>query len=185
MNKVWVILTLLLISFSACDAQNRVLQPDWKELVSEEGKFKATFPGTPKTSVDKIVAETEKTPNGSFEVQLPQRWFGISYQDSSKSLERDQVKARYDYLRDETLKLPNTKLVTEREISLSGSLGREIVITLNKTIITNRMYLIGNRLFQITTTISPPLTEDKEVKKDSDRFLDSFQLTENVANKLK
>ncbi len=69
--------------------------------------------------------------------------------------------------------------MSERKISVNGKLGRETIFKVNNsTILTTRMYRVGNRFFQVSTTIHS-LTADEAAKNDANRFLDSFQLIED------
>ncbi|MBA3694720.1 MAG: hypothetical protein H0W77_15040 [Acidobacteria bacterium] len=183
MNKFLLILSLTIISFSACYSQKQAQKLDWKEFVSDEGKFKATFPDVPKRFVEELDKQDGKFQSYRFEIELPRKWFAVSYYDTENSvtLNEDQLNARYDYLRDETLKLPKYKyeLMSERKISVNGKLGRETIFKVNNsTILTTRMYRVGNRFFQVSTTIHS-LTADEAAKNDANRFLDSFQLIED------
>ncbi len=79
MNKFWLILSLTIISFSACYSQKQAQKLDWKEFVSDEGKFKATFPDVPKRFVEELDKQDGKFQSYRFEVELPRKWFAVSY----------------------------------------------------------------------------------------------------------
>ena len=136
------------------------------------------FPGVP----EKFTEEVKNDKSHRFEVTLPKKWFAVSYYDSSNSsiLNEKELKARYDFIRDGMVKLPDVKQVGEREIQLGENLGREIIYSIKGHLVTSRIYLIRHRLFQATTTISPPLIDDTITKSESDKFLDSFRYTEEL-----
>lgn len=178
MSKIGFIFFLIALSFSVSYGQ----KIEWKEFLSDDLKFKATFPGTPKTSVDALDAKLGKRYAHWFIVNLPQRFFGVSVTDFPNlplMLKQDELKANYDNLRDGVIKQTGLKLVSERDIQLGEQFGREIILTNDKEIVKNRMYLVRQRLFQSITTMQASLTKDEAVQTDATKFLDSFQFVQN------
>jgi hypothetical protein len=179
MKKVSLILILIFLSLSACDAQVKNQSLDWKEFISEEGKFKVTFPGTPVKSIREKDAPSGKVLNPWFEVTLPQSYFALLYADlPDESIPKpDALNAFYDNIRDGLISF-NFKLVTEREIKLEEKVGRELVFTSPDGItLKTRLYLIGKRQFQLITTFDLPPKGTVETGKNVDKFLDSFKFT--------
>src|SRR5215203_17977 len=101
-NKSWLILTMVSLLFYACNAQNRSQTPEWKEFISEEGKFKATFPGIPVKTVKEKDSPNGKIQNPWFEVSLPKSYFAIWYLDLPRESDfnQEELKTYYDDIRD-------------------------------------------------------------------------------------
>jgi hypothetical protein len=183
-NKVWLILLIISFLFVACNSSNKNQVFVWKEFVSEDGQFKATFPMEPKEVVEENEWNNMKVPTHRFEV-FTRIYFGVRYSDfpNSTAANSDNFKYIYDYQRDLTLKLANARLVEEKDIWMNKNLGREIIVSrktffdlFNQTDI-YRFFQIGNRTFQLNTS-GLSFSEDAEVDKDAYRFLNSFQVIE-------
>lgn len=175
-------LFLIMLSFSLCYGQTQSEKPNWKDFASDELKFKAAFPGTPKATVDALDAKLGKRYAHWFIVTLPHRFFGVSVTDFPNlplMMKEDQLKANYDNLRDGVIKQTGFKLVSERDIQLGEQFGREIVLSSDKEMIKNRMFLVRQRLFQSITTMQMSLTKDEAAQKDAVKFLDSFQFVQD------
>lgn len=183
MNKSWLVLTTVFLLFSACNAQNKGQKFDWKEFVSDEGKFKATFPVIPTKSVKETDLGSGKLQTIRFEVSLakPEIYFGVLYADfpNAPIMNQDALKTNYDTVRDGFSKAANTKLISERDVWANGKLGRELVLNIEDGIVIYRTYLIEKRQFQLITSTNSSLMKDREIKKSIDKFLDSFQPTRN------
>lgn len=183
MNKCWLVLIIAFLLFSACNAQNKGQKFDWKEFVSEEGKFKATFPVVPTKSVKETDGGISKIQSTRFEVSLaePEIYFGVLYADfpNAPTMNQNALRANYDKIRDGFSKVVDTELISERDVWVNEKLGRELVLKdIKQIVVTHRMYLIGNRQYQVTTTIKSSLMKDAEIKRSIDKFFDSFQLVE-------
>lgn len=180
MKKASLVLVSLFLSLSACKAQVENKSLDWKEFTSEEGSFKITFPGTPIKSVREKNLPTGKILNTWFEVALPKSYFALWYADlpTESISNQEEINSHYNYIRDGLVQ-SNLKLVTEREVKLGKTLGREIIFTSPEGItFKTRLYLIGKRQFQLITTFDSPPKGSAETEKDANKFLESFQFTE-------
>jgi hypothetical protein len=152
--------------------------PEWKEFASEEFKFKATFPGVPKASVSELDAKPDKRYAHWFIVTLPGSFYGVSvtdYPNLPLLLKEDELKTNYATLVQGTMKLTGFKLLGEKDLRLGGQFGREAVLTNEKEIIINRMFLVRQRLYQVITTMPEAASKDEKARRAADRFLDSFQ----------
>lgn len=179
MKKVSLVLILIFLSLSACQAQVKNQSLDWKEFVSEEGKFKAVFPLTPEQSIRTSPLGDGKIQYPKVEVSLPQMNFSIYYGDipDLRNLNLEELKEYYIYLRDTTLKLNNSQLMDESEITINERQGYEFVENRNNKIVTYRLLLIKNRLYQLKTEVDSSLKNEKEVKENVMKFFNSFQIT--------
>ena len=90
----------------------------------------------------------------------------------------DQLEANYNVLQNGAVTTSNGKLISHRDVRISGKLGREVVLNLGRQISKYRLYLIDGRLFQLITAYDSNFADDAELAKSTDRFLDSFQLIE-------
>ena len=152
--------------------------PVWKEFLSQDLQFKVAFPGSPRAEVNELSAAAGKRYAHWFIVELPQRFFGISVTDFPNlpiMLKEEQLRTNYDSVRDLALKQSGLKLVSERDIKLGDQFGREVVLTNDTEIVTNRMYLVKQRLFQTIATVQTSIAKDPQSQRDIEKFLDSFQ----------
>jgi hypothetical protein len=156
-------LACLLLALSGC-GQRMV------EYVSEEGKFRVLMPESPEPVKDPDL------PRGVKKVWLLQRSgsYSVAWEDLPPSdVSPDK---RLDDACKAALKALKAKDQTWTEITLAGRYpGRELVSEApgSKGIIHDRMYLVGNRLYQVVITGSKWWVESDTSKK----VLDSFQLT--------
>jgi hypothetical protein len=181
MKKVSLILVLIFLSLSACgsEVKNQIL--DWKEFVSEDGRFKAVFPLTPEQSIRTSPLGNGKIQHPKVEVSLPQMNFSIYYGDipDLKDLNLEELKEYYIYLQNTTLKLNNSQLIDEREVTIDEKRGYEFVESRNNKLVKYRLLLIKNRLYQLKTEIDSDLKSDNEAKENMEKFFNSFQIIEN------
>jgi hypothetical protein len=178
MKKFLLIFIAVFLTFSACKAQVKSADFDWKEFVSEEGKFKAKFPTTPEQTIRTSPLGDGKIKYPKIELSLPQINFSISYGDipDLRSLNDEELKEYYSYLRTQTIRLNNSQLVSERSIMIDEKAGHEFIEKRNNKTVTHRMLLVENRLYQIGTEIDTSLEDDDEVRKIVEVFLSSFQI---------
>lgn len=185
MNKFWLVLTIVFLLFSACEAQTKGQKFNWKEVVPVEGKFKATFPASPTKSIQEIVEGTEKAQLTFLKVSLiePGITFSVSYADilHMPAMNQDDLKTFYKDHQDGFSKIPIAKIMSARDVFVDGKLGLEMVLNYDDygAVHTSRTYLIGKRLFQLGVTTKLSLMKDVEIKKGVDKFLDSFKTIEN------
>ena len=197
MTELGLILITLCLLFSACNISSipqkgpigssdappmkkeKIIE--WKEFVSDEGRFKINFPDTPHQSF-----KENDTPNGKvkttiFDVALSEDYFEIRYADflAEPDVDQNNLKRYYDFIRDNTLKLQPSTLLSERDFSLNGKAGRELIINVNGTYIKYRLILIGRRMYQASTRVEISRKDDPQIQERTDKFLDSFQIMEN------
>jgi hypothetical protein len=179
-KRSWLILISLSILCFACNAQVKKTNFEWKDFVSEDGQFKVKFPTTPEQSIRTSPLGNGKIQYPKIEVSLPQIYLSVYFSDiqDENSLSRDELKSYYDFIRDETIRLNNSQLISDRDILVNENVGREIVESRNDKVVTYRIFLIKNKLYQLKTEINSSLKKDNEVKEMSEKFLDSFQVIE-------
>lgn len=178
MTKFGLILIFVAFGLTFGFGQKPIEKPEWKEFASEDFKFKATFPGTPKSSVNELDAKSGKRYAHWFTVSLPQRFYGVSVTDFPNlplMATEEQLRTNYDTLRDGTVQQLGFKLVREKDLRLDGQFGREMVAGNDKEIVIDRMFLVRQRLYQIITTMPLSSAKDEAAQRDAAKFLDSFQ----------
>ena len=149
---------------------------NWRELISEEGRFKIRFPGEPVEEVNKFGSTTIH----DFKIIKPAVEWRITYADD-ENFPSDPASLKEAYSRStESLQREDRKLVVKKYIYLKNRLGIEFVLEDQDSISTTRSFLIGRRLYQVTVKkqkkTSNPVEADlsQEIK----GFLDSFNFWE-------
>ncbi|MDW8365330.1 MAG: hypothetical protein RMK49_05760 [Abditibacteriales bacterium] len=150
----------------------------WKEFRSPAGRFSVRLPGAPKEDKQAIDTAAGKIDMFLFTYEVSNDVaYLIIYSDYPEDLIVNADKTKMlDGARDGAVKNVKGTLRSEKNISLSGWLGREIVIDTPDdpaSTIKSRMYLVKNRLYQVMAV----MPKGKETSKDVDKFLDSFKLT--------
>ncbi len=151
-------------------------QPEWKEFVSKEGRFKVLMPGTPKA--DKVATESDFG-KGTLSMNVAQSgnvMYGANYSDFPPGIKKTPIKQLFDSSRDGAVANLQGKLASEKDIKLGDHPGRELRIEVagGKQLFRARVFLVDQRIYQVVVLSSPEAATSKE----ADRFLDSFKLTE-------
>ncbi|MEW6207271.1 MAG: hypothetical protein AB1631_02825 [Acidobacteriota bacterium] len=86
--------------------------------------------------------------------------------------------------REQAIASEKGRLLSEKNISLNGYTGREMVVELSEGILKTRMYVTRQRLYQIIVVMPKPRASTGEKirfeESIADKFLDSFKLTMNA-----
>jgi len=151
----------------------------WKEFSSAEGRFAATFPGTPKQS---------KQPVGEFTLNLFQLTSAFEYSvvyadypewvnDSDPSL----AKKVLDNGLEGAVAEVHSKLLEVREVYLDKHPGREYVERMSDgRIMRGKTFLVGHRLYQLVITTPKeegmPAEAVKFYQTTAAKYLGSFRL---------
>jgi hypothetical protein len=166
---------LFLVAFSATSTFGDE-PPQPKEFVSKEGGFKVLMPGTPKT--DKLDSESDfgKGVLHMNSVQAGMAMYAANYCDFPAEIKKAALKQVYDSSRDGAVANMEGKLATEKDIKLGEHSGREIQIEVagGSRLFRARVFLVGQRLYQVVVFG----TKESASSKDTDKFFDSFKLTE-------
>ncbi len=153
---------------------------NWKEFISEEGRFSVLLPGTPKEVVHEIDSPFGKSRGHYFNLTTFAD-FGFSYTQFPLAVENPELAKRLlDRARDGLLATLEGKLSEEKEISLDGHPGRFIKAELaSGDTYRHKVFIVGSRSYQIVFISrdkgAPPAVlsyHDSAAKK----FLDSFKL---------
>ena len=146
----------------------------WKEFASKDGQFKVLMPGTPKPR--KVDAESDLGKHVLYmnTVEAGGTMYGANYCDFPAEIRKVPLKQVYDSSRDGAVENLKGKLLSEKDIKLGDSPGREIQIEVagGKSLFRVRVYLVEQRMYQVVVMG----TKKAATSKESEKFLDSFKL---------
>lgn len=157
--------------------------PIWTEFKSEAGRFSVLMPDKPVSQ-----ASSFDTPQGRFEQQVFTAVHTggdglivcvVGYTDLPKqSLVGNDLDGFFQGARDEFIKEVGGKLGSERHLTLDGHPGREIRIIVFRGEVRLRLFLVGERLYQLSVVNA----NEKPIEEEAfNKFFASFKL--NPINK--
>ncbi len=173
-----ILLLMLSISlFLIGGCQNKSQQDSTGVFRSPEGRFSIHIPGTPIES-----SHMTRTPKGnilyrSFELERPDTWYGVQYSDYPESyMQENTPEGILDRTRRACEMGLEAKFVGETEITLGEYPGRELTFkqSAGLIIVKTRIFVVGNRVYQITVRVP---NRDAALK-NAMEYLDSFKLLE-------
>ena len=143
--------------------------PEFKKFEPANGKFSVLMPGTPKESHLDVASPFGQLSMTGYVSELPgNRGFSVGTSDLPKGSSFDPAKS----LQGGAANVKGTVL-SSSEIAMDGHVGCEgLLKTGSGLMIRSRIYLVGDRVYQVQA-----LGNDAFVKsKDADKFLDSFKI---------
>ena len=147
--------------------------PTWKEFSPPNGRFTATFPGTPKLQTKQAMGQ----PIQLYILELGwggQFAYSVAYNDLSVDAEAMVAKA----VLEGAARGLGGNIKSQKDIRLQGHPGKEVVVEMQQDgvtmVLTNRIYVVKNRLYQVLVAG----VKGKEPPASFTRFLDSFKLKE-------
>jgi hypothetical protein len=155
------------------------LPAGWKVFDSKDGRFTVHMPKEPMNPKKQVV--TTKT--GELNVTMVvaegphDSYFVVSYSDFPQAeLKKGEEKTRLDQACNGAAESLRGAIREEMPIKLDGRHpGRAFVIRMDGAVIAKmRIYLVGNRLYQVMVLGNGKIFSSKE--KDAGIFLDSFRL---------
>jgi len=153
-------------------------EPKLEDYSSEAGRFKVRMPTGQKKTESKELATGKGNQSISVtteKVDIPGgAVFAITFADYPEAFKDVAPKTILDGVRD-GLKGTDGKVISDRETNFGPDKipGREIRIEAGKNVIRARVFLAGNRLYQVMVTGKT----DKVDIKIADEFLKSLELT--------
>ncbi|MBA3453314.1 MAG: hypothetical protein H0T42_09510 [Deltaproteobacteria bacterium] len=146
----------------------------WKAFTKKNANFSVMMPGTPKEET-----ATEQTAAGPIKLWQASviggtKAYFVSYSDLPKSTWKGDPKTMLEGARDGAAKRVQGKVVTDRELKLADRYpGREFkVLVGDKLELTQRVYLVKHRLYQVNMGCMVKGCTEAEVQE----YLDSFKL---------
>ena len=194
MRLVSSILWLLVLSCGvvAQDKAAKERNPnEWKEFTSAEGKFSVSLPGRPAHQDSSFDTPIGKVKTHALLLDTDMAYYNVSYTDfpSVGPLTPEQNKEMLDQTRDQVVSGDN-RLISETEVTIGGTIGRELLVAKKDMILRSRVAYIQGRLYQLILIVQPTVafrngkpssnTADRTdiFERTSARFFDSFKLTQ-------
>jgi hypothetical protein len=157
--------------------------PVWTDFASAEGEFKVSFPATPQSDKNNGVLAEGITARASFHATLGTKVFYVRYEERSNFpdiMDPHLLKDLYDKIRDNQVKAANTTLISEKEIAIGDRIGREVRLSTPGVELTNRMFLVGGRFYQVMTGVAKNIANEKSTVEEQQKFFDSFVITRAI-----
>ena len=162
---------------------------DWKEFSSAEGQFTVSLPGTPRTDIASVGTPFGQLKSHFFVLETGMFLYYVSYVDLPGGPQTpEETKEALDQSRDRAL--AKHRLISEKEITLDGIVGRELLVERDiGLILKGRFFYAKQRLYHVILTAPPnvvfrdgkPSPDPKDrtdlFEKTSAKFFDSFKLT--------
>lgn len=181
-----ILLFSLFISFSALVfaqgfsiAGNPQKSFDSETFTTLEGRFSISLPEQPHG----FQPLSSDTPNGrvrgnAYNWTMPEARFSAGYTDMLWDTKDDPniSKSVYDYIRNNLVSkaaTANGKLISERDVTLAGNLGRELKFEFPDGLFIDRIYLVKGRLYQVMATLKG---EQLQKELAATRILDTFKV---------
>ncbi len=148
-------------------------QEEWRIVRSEPGRFEVSLPGAARTSLETLYTAAGNLTQHQFLVNLGQRAFMVTYVDypatSVKELGPRKIFANIR----EGVRADGATDLRQGTLTLGQHPGNALSYRKEgKFWVKSRLYLVGNRLYQLTVTGQKPL-EPAEVG----RFFESFKVS--------
>jgi hypothetical protein len=168
-----IVAILALCLLAGCNSKS-----PWKEFSSTEGRFTVLLPGSAKE-------KSEESPYGQGTLTIhscklfrekEDETYRILYVDyPSSELERMGRNRVLDRAVQDVLSATLSEQLSKQEVSLNGVAGLEVKAkdATGKYLVFARVYLAGNRIYEVEVTCR----EKDLVSENVSKFLDSFQLT--------
>ena len=143
----------------------------WKEVMSDEGRFRVLFPGNPVVSKD-VANMTGFKLSGS-----GANWLAY-YSDFGRHAANDET-LRNNYRQSvEAIARNGSTVVRQNDIYVLGKLGTEFVLQRAGTTSYMRGLLVGSRFWTLAVDSSTEANRDFSNPKDVQQFFDSFTFWE-------
>ena len=153
----------------------------WQEFVSAEGAFSVLIPG--RFSARSASAQTAVGPlqMHSFFLTTGAAIYSVAYNDYPFEATDQETRQRvYDGARDNVLRLPEVRLISERDIQTSGVMGREVQVAAGSVAVRFRYAMVGSRFYQVVITTFPRANDSPATREFhetiTNRYLDSFRI---------
>lgn len=147
---------------------------EWKPFVDQKAGFSVLLPGKPTVDKRQIKTSAGNLTVTLFVLEEKKTTFAVSLAVfPAKAVEADTLEQRLDKARDGAVATSGGTLKSEKKIALDQHPGRELHIENSSPgLVVTRMYVVKNRLYQVTITGPRQLLKDPATLK----FLESFRL---------
>ena len=164
---------ILLVLLSTASAQTD--QP-WIRLAPENTGFAVMLPAKPEEQVNTKENFSSRlftllTKDGA----TPRAFYLMGWGEYAPSVKLN-TQAELEANRDNFIKeIPGMRLLGTQKISLDGRPGIEFTGESNQASVVSRVYVVGNRVYQLAVMVSKGMEE----KQNMNKFFDSFAFTTN------
>lgn len=167
----WLLLALTALPLGAQDRGKAVAR--WSVFDSPAGRFRVAFPSAPIRKEGKLRTEIGEVRSVRHTADDAQATYDVTYNDyPAAGVAKLSQEKLLEAVRDGLVYQAKGTLAGEKPFRLGKVAGRDVEIAGDDgTRYLVRMFLVENRLYQLTAMARPP------AKPDIDRFFDSFQLT--------
>lgn len=152
----------------------------WISYVAKKAGFRVLFPEKPfYIEVDASTPPVRRTNHMYTALSNPVVYM-LAYSDHPVLPEREKedLNADYEFLKS-NLKNIKGEIVSEKEVVLGKYTGREITAKSKDIIVTDRLFLVNKKLYQVLVTISEKDLNNVYVQKLVQKFFDSFAILES------
>lgn len=155
----------LLVLLTSVSAQTG---PPWIRFAPQGAGFAIMLPAQPKEEIDRKESFTTHL----YTVAAGRAIYMVAYGDYAASVRLDPQK-ELEANRDNFNKGLNAHLIQSQNMTMDGRQGLEFTSETAQVNLKSRVFLIGNRVFQLATLVYKGSDETTNV----DKFLDSFAFT--------
>jgi hypothetical protein len=147
----------------------------------EEGGFKANFPDVPRRSVSRNETGLGSPDIIEYTLDWGEVQYLVDFQDYQVSItDPSQLKASYDKQSQFMRNNPVFKIVRERDVTLDGRPGREVVVELEGNIFWMRRFIFNQRNYKVEFVVAKDGKDTASIvnkwEKKATEFLDSFKV---------
>jgi hypothetical protein len=173
---VVAVVLLLLLALGVFSRKSPSDSVGWQEVVSPEGRFRVTMPGQPRKEIRTVQSQVGPVTDTNFGFDTNEWSIGVRYADFDgpghlATPIEEIIKAG----RDSTVKSLKGFVLSEKDISISGHPGREVVVEVLRRGTTYLRWCAVNRRIYTLIFMNNFATSSKT---EVNRFFDSFQITE-------
>jgi hypothetical protein len=159
----------------------------WKEIVSPEGRFSVVMPETPEEHLVPVTRQMFSTEVHAYGLRTNVAYYAVLYNDLQQEVDPDLMKSLFEVGADDLVARMNqslgtfsVRLVSDKDISSTNIVGREVIADAGAYIIKDKIYYRNGRVYQVVFA-SPQLNgmSDELVKYYdglSAKFFSSFKI---------
>ena len=168
---------ILLSDFAVSQATSAEVQ--WTEVVLPEG-IKVSFPGKPKTEKFETPMAGKIIKGSRASMTFEGVGFMVQWSDNLDAPIRaeNELREHYDKIQEMLVSKPGRNLIFSRDARSGENLGRDFAMSTETETMILKIFVVGNRLFQVVTT-QKIADANKEGLVRRVRFFDSFSLIPN------
>jgi hypothetical protein len=154
---------------------SRPSSSNWEEVVSPEGGFRVLFPTAPRKAVRSVSSQAGQVTDTAYLLDTPDWSMAVRFADFDKPGQANvAMEEIVNAGRNGTVKALGGNVTSEKEISLAGHEGKEVIVNVpGRGTSWLRWYIVKRRIYTVVIMSHRATPHSSDVA----RFLDSFQLT--------